>query len=56
MIFVLQVAAAISAYVLQGQVEEMLLRTMNKALELYSEQEYVADAVDFMQSVVRFLF
>jgi CD63 antigen len=51
-IFVLQVAAAISAFVLRGQVNEMLVRTMNDSIVNYNENKSVAEAVDFMQSMV----
>uniref|UniRef100_A0A1B0D6J3 Tetraspanin n=1 Tax=Phlebotomus papatasi TaxID=29031 RepID=A0A1B0D6J3_PHLPP len=51
-IFVLEVAAAISAFVLQGQVEDMLVRTMFKSLDKYNDNPYIRDAVDFMQSAL----
>uniref|UniRef100_A0A1L8DJK5 Tetraspanin n=2 Tax=Nyssomyia neivai TaxID=330878 RepID=A0A1L8DJK5_9DIPT len=51
-IFVLEVSAAISAFVLQGQVANMLQRTMFQSLEKYDENVYVREAVDFMQSVL----
>lgn len=52
-ICILEVAAAISAFVLQTQVDQMLIRTMDKSLKRYENETYVASAVDFMQNSVR---
>jgi CD63 antigen len=52
LIFILQIAAAISAFILRGQVKDMLIRTMNDSLENYVDNKKVAEAVDFMQSNV----
>jgi CD63 antigen len=38
--------------VLRGQIKEMLFRTMNDSLVNYNDNKNVAEAVDFMQSVV----
>ncbi|XP_030240728.1 23 kDa integral membrane protein isoform X1 [Drosophila navojoa] len=50
LVFILEVAAAIAAFVMQSQVKEMLVRTMNEALVAYEKDTTVATGVDFMQS------
>lgn len=54
-IFVLQVVAAIFAYSLQGQIRDMLLKTMNESLHEYEEDPVVSDTVDFLQGSVSIL-
>jgi len=49
LVFVLEIAAAIAAFVLQSQVREMLVRTMNQSITAYTKYDQVAVAVDFMQ-------
>lgn len=48
-VFILEVAAAVYATLLQGEVREMLTRTMKNALEVYPTYEPAQVAVDFMQ-------
>lgn len=52
LVFILEVSAAIAAFVMQSQVREMLVRTMNEALINYESDDNVMAAVDFMQSGV----
>lgn len=51
-VFVLEVAAAISAFALRGQVEEMVRRTINQSMASYNGNPNVAQSVDFMQQVL----
>lgn len=48
-IFVLQIVAALFAYSLQGQIRDMLLKTMNESLYEYETDEYISDTVDLLQ-------
>ncbi|KAH8352114.1 hypothetical protein KR084_002013 [Drosophila pseudotakahashii] len=50
LVFILEVSAAIAAFVMQSQVRGMLIRTMHQALNEYDSDPYVAAGVDFMQS------
>lgn len=50
LVFILEVSAAIAAFVMQSQVRDMLMRTMNQALADYETDNNVESAVDFMQS------
>ncbi|XP_030561336.1 23 kDa integral membrane protein [Drosophila novamexicana] len=50
LVFILEVSAAIAAFVMQSQVREMLMRTMNEAVVNYETDSNVAAGVDFMQS------
>ncbi|KAH8374397.1 hypothetical protein KR009_007857 [Drosophila setifemur] len=50
LVFILEVSAAIAAFVMQSQVKGMLMRTMHQALAEYDHDPYVAAGVDFMQS------
>lgn len=50
--FVLELAAAISAFALQGQVKEMVRRTLNESMANYNGNPSVEQSVDFMQQVV----
>ncbi|KAL9706015.1 hypothetical protein quinque_009533 [Culex quinquefasciatus] len=52
LVFVLEVAAAISAFALRGQVTEMVRRTINQSMVSYNSNHYVAKSVDFMQSAL----
>jgi hypothetical protein len=47
-------AAAISAYVLQAQIGEMLNRTMRQSLVDYEKNPFVTKGVDFLQSRVSY--
>ncbi|CAD7085757.1 unnamed protein product [Hermetia illucens] len=49
LVFILEVAAAIAAFALQGQIYNMLVRTMGSALHFYETDEAAHAAVDFMQ-------
>ncbi|XP_053696642.1 CD63 antigen-like [Sabethes cyaneus] len=49
LVFILEVAAAISAFVLRGEVEEMVRRTLNESMASYNTKPYIQDSVDFMQ-------
>ncbi|XP_017479135.1 PREDICTED: tetraspanin-7 [Rhagoletis zephyria] len=49
LVFILEVAAAIAAFVMQTQVRGMLMRTMNESIQAYDDNVYVAAGVDFMQ-------
>lgn len=52
LVFILEVAAAISAFALRGQVGEMVRRTINQSMASYSSNPYVGKSVDFMQRVL----
>lgn len=53
LIFFLQVGAAISAYSMTGEINDMLTETMNEALDEYhSNNEYTQATVDYMQENV----
>lgn len=52
LVFILEVSAAIAAFVMQSQVREMLVRTMNEAMINYESDNNVMAAVDFMQTGV----
>ncbi|XP_054744015.1 CD63 antigen [Anastrepha obliqua] len=52
LVFILEVAAAIAAFVMQTQVREMLVRTMNESIQAYDDNVYVQDGVDFMQGTL----
>ncbi|XP_055851813.1 CD63 antigen [Episyrphus balteatus] len=49
-VFILEVAAAIAAFVLQSDVHVMLVRTMNESMHQYESNLYLQNGVDFMQS------
>lgn len=51
-VFILEVAAAISAFALRGQVEEMVRRTINESMASYNDSQNVKQSVDFMQQVL----
>ncbi|XP_065076945.1 tetraspanin-7-like [Ochlerotatus camptorhynchus] len=51
-VFILEVATAISAFALRGQVEEMVRRTINESMASYNGNPNVAQSVDFMQQVL----
>lgn len=50
--FILEISAAIAGFVLQSQVREMLIRTMNQSIGAYTKYETASVAVDFMQRSV----
>ncbi|XP_017057373.1 tetraspanin-6 [Drosophila ficusphila] len=50
LVFILEVSAAIAAFVMQSQVRGMLMRTMHEALAQYDHDPYVKAGVDLMQS------
>lgn len=50
LVFILEVAAAIAAFVLQGDIHVMLVRTMNESMYQYEHSPYLQNGVDFMQS------
>lgn len=52
LVFILEVAAAISAFALRGQVEEMVRRTINESMASYKGNPSVGQSVDFMQQVL----
>lgn len=56
LVFVLEISAAIAGFVLQSQVREMLVRTMNESIAAYTKYETATTAVDFMQRSVSFCF
>jgi len=49
LVFVLEISAAIAGFVLQSQVREMLIRTMNQSMSAYTTYDTATVAVDFMQ-------
>lgn len=51
-VFSMELAAAILAYMMHGQVELMLIRTMNESFMMYTKKTYVADGIDFLQTNV----
>ena len=51
-VFSMELTAAILAYIMHGQVELMLIRTMNESFLMYKEKNYVADGIDFLQTNV----
>lgn len=50
LVFILEVSASIAAFVMQGQVREMLMRTMDQSMAEYETNDYLKSGVDFMQS------
>ncbi|CRK88809.1 CLUMA_CG002490, isoform A [Clunio marinus] len=48
-VFAMELTAAILAYMMHGQVEMMLIRTMDESFRMYDENEYIANGIDFMQ-------
>ena len=50
LVFVLEVAAAVAALALRGEVVEMLYGTMNESLADYENNEYIREGVDLMQT------
>lgn len=51
-LFIMEFSAALAAFLLPGQVQSMLQRTMNDAIHNYDTVE-IGQAVDFMQSKVQ---
>lgn len=56
-VFVMEISAALAAFLLPGQVQTMLNRTMSQAIQNYNDVGKIGqEAVDFMQyKVLRFL-
>jgi hypothetical protein len=48
----MELTAAIMAYIMHGQVEMMLIRTMNESFLMYKEKINVANGIDFLQTNV----
>lgn len=48
----MELTAAVLAYIMHGQVEMMLIRTMNESFMMYNEKSYIADSIDFLQTNV----
>lgn len=48
----MELTAAVLAYIMHGQVEMMLIRTMTDAFEAYKTNPYMANGIDFMQANV----
>ncbi|XP_001962623.3 tetraspanin-6 [Drosophila ananassae] len=53
LVFILEVSAAIAAFVMQSQVKGMLIRTMYQAMSEYNNDPYVKAGVDLMQSELK---
>lgn len=51
----MELTAAVLAYIMHGQVEMMLIRTMNESFQMY-EKNYVANGIDFLQNNVSRIF
>lgn len=51
-VFAMELTAAVLAYIMHGQVEMMLIRTMNDSFMMYKEKIYVQDGIDFLQENV----
>lgn len=53
-VFSMELTAAILAYIMHGQVEMMLIRTMNESFMMYNNKDrpYVATGIDFLQTNV----
>lgn len=48
----MELTAAILAYIMHGQVELMLVRTMSESFQMYNEKPYIASGIDFLQTNV----
>jgi hypothetical protein len=53
-VFAMELTASVLAYIMHGQVEMMLVRTMRESFAMYNdkEQTYVANGIDFLQTNV----
>jgi hypothetical protein len=51
----MELTAAILAYIMHGQVEMMLTRTMNESFLMYEKKIYVANGIDFLQTNVSWI-
>lgn len=49
-VFSMELTASLLAYMMHGQVEMMLLRTMNESLYLYNSNSHVEQVIDYIQS------
>jgi len=52
LVFSMELTAAILAYIMHGQVEMMLIRTMNESFMMYNDKDrpYVTSGIDFLQT------
>jgi len=50
LVFILEISAAIAGFILQGQVRDMLVRTMNQSMMAFNKYESASVAVNFMQN------
>jgi hypothetical protein len=48
----MELTAATLAYIMHGEVETMLIRTMNDSLFMYEDNTNVKQAIDYLQSNV----
>lgn len=48
----MELTAAVLAFIMHGEVEMMLTRTMDETFMLYKEKDYIASSIDFLQSNV----
>lgn len=51
----MELTAAILAYIMHGQVELMLIRTMNESFMAYKDNAYIANGIDFLQTNVSWI-
>lgn len=51
-VFAMELTAATLAFIMHGEVEMMLTRTMDETFMLYKEKDYIASSIDFLQSNV----
>lgn len=51
----MELTAAVLAYIMHGQVETMLIRTMNESLFMYEDNTNVKQAIDYLQSNVSWI-
>jgi hypothetical protein len=52
MVFLLELSAALTGYVLQNGLKEYLVSKVNTSMEQYSTDSEVASTIDFMQEKV----
>jgi hypothetical protein len=52
MVFLLELSAALTGYVLQSGLKEYLVSKVNTSMEQYSTDAEVASTIDFMQEKV----
>lgn len=51
----MELTAAILAYIMHGQVEMMLIRTMDESFQMYKDKAYIASGIDFLQTNVSWI-